>query len=130
MRALPDRFAANNNFCHKTTDYLEEKLLTQFWLPLPDFFSGIPASATQATQPIMGPKQDWIRISIFLNLQNIIGTALSFFEFVKSSKFHKVSELIFLLCNENLNSFLTRVLKLVKGGNYSREETFRGNNVD
>ena len=29
----------------------------------------------------------------------------------------------FLLCNENLNGFLTRVRKLFKGGNYSREET-------
>ena len=34
-----------------------------------------------------------------------------------------VSELFFLLCNENLNSFLTRVRKLYKGGKYSREET-------
>ena len=34
-----------------------------------------------------------------------------------------------LLCNENLNSFLTRVRKLFKGGNYSREEIIRGNTV-
>ena len=28
---------------------------------------------------------------------------------------------VFLLCNENLNSFLTRVRKLFKGGNYMRK---------
>ena len=37
--------------------------------------------------------------------------------------------LSFLLCNEKLNSFLTRVRKLFKGGNYSREETINGNTV-
>ena len=31
--------------------------------------------------------------------------------------------IVFLLCNENLNSFLTRVGKVFKGGKYSREET-------
>ena len=39
------------------------------------------------------------------------------------------AETIFLLWNENLNSYLTRVRKLFKGGNYSREETIRGNMV-
>ena len=32
-----------------------------------------------------------------------------------------VVAMIFLLCNENLNSFLTRLRKLFKGGNYSRK---------
>ena len=36
-----------------------------------------------------------------------------FFEFIKAWKFHIVSSLTFPLCNENLNSFLTR------SGNYS-----------
>ena len=40
------------------------------------------------------------------------GNYLFFFELLK-------------LCNEDLNSFLTRVRKLFKGGNYSREETIR-----
>ena len=40
-----------------------------------------------------------------------------------------VSALSFLLCNENLNSLLTRMRKLFKGGNCSREETIRGNTV-
>ena len=34
-----------------------------------------------------------------------------------------------LLCNGNLNSFHTRVRKLFKGGNYSREEAICGNTV-
>ena len=51
------------------------------------------------------------------------------FEFLKPWKFHIVSALSFLLCNENVNSFLTRVQKLFKGGTYSREETIRGNTV-
>ena len=46
---------------------------------------------------------------------------LCFFEFVKSWKFHIVSALIFLLCTENLNSFLTRVQKLFKVENYLRK---------
>ena len=49
----------------------------------------------------------------------------SFFEFIKVWKFHIVSSLSFPLCNENLNSFLTRW----KRGNYSREETIGGNTV-
>ena len=49
---------------------------------------------------------------------------LFFFEFIKAWKFHIVSSLGFLLCNENLNSFLTR------WGNYSREETIWGNTVN
>ena len=40
---------------------------------------------------------------------------------VKPWKIHIVSALVFLLCNENLNSFLTRVRKLFKGGNYMRK---------
>ena len=54
---------------------------------------------------------------------------LLFFELLKPWKSNTVSALSFFLCNENLNSFLTRVRKLFKGGNYSREETFRGNTV-
>ena len=49
-----------------------------------------------------------------------------FFEFVESCKFHIFSALLFLLCNENLNSFLNRVQKLFEGGNRSREETICG----
>ena len=41
-----------------------------------------------------------------------------------------VVAMLFLLCNENLNSFLTRLRKLFKGGNYSREEIIRGNTVN
>ena len=39
----------------------------------------------------------------------------------------KISSLIFPLCNKNLNSFLTDVRKLLRGGKYSREETIWGN---
>ena len=52
-----------------------------------------------------------------------------FFEFVRSQKFSIISELILLLCNENLNSFLTRLQKLFQGGKYSRDEKIRGNTV-
>ena len=51
------------------------------------------------------------------------------FKIFKPLKSHIVSALSFLLCNENLNSFVIRVRKLFKGGNYSREETIRGNTV-
>ena len=36
-----------------------------------------------------------------------------------------------LLCNENLNNFIfiTRMQKLFKGENYSKEETIHGNTV-
>ena len=54
---------------------------------------------------------------------------LFFFELLKPWKSHIVSTLSFLLCNENLNRFFTRVRKLFKGGNYSKEETIRGNTV-
>ena len=40
-----------------------------------------------------------------------------------------VIELILSLCNENLNTFITRLPKLFKGGKYSREQTIRGNMV-
>ena len=53
----------------------------------------------------------------------------SFLNLLKSWKFCIVSSSIFLLYNENLNSFLTRVRKVFKGGKYSREETIRGNTV-
>ena len=53
----------------------------------------------------------------------------SFFEFVKCRQFPIVPAIIFLLCNENLNSFLTRLQKLFKVGNYSREKTIHGNKV-
>ena len=52
---------------------------------------------------------------------------LFLFEFTKAWKFHYVSSLDFLLCNKNLNSFLTRwgklfkEGKLFKGGNYMRK---------
>ena len=49
------------------------------------------------------------------------------YEIFKVLKIQIVSALVFLLSNENLNSFLTRVRKLFKGGNYSREETINGN---
>ena len=39
------------------------------------------------------------------------------------------SALVFLLCDENLNSFLTRMRKLFKGGKYSKEGTIWGNMV-
>ena len=42
-----------------------------------------------------------------------------FFEFLKPWKSHIVSALSILLCNENLNSFLTSVRKLFMGGDYS-----------
>ena len=48
---------------------------------------------------------------------------LFFFELLKPWKSDIVSALSFLLCNENLNSFLTRARKQFKGGNCSREET-------
>ena len=54
---------------------------------------------------------------------------LFFFKLLKPRKSHIVSALSFLVCNENLNSFLTRVSKLFKAGNYSREETIRRNTV-
>jgi hypothetical protein len=54
---------------------------------------------------------------------------LFFFEFIKAWKFHIVSALCFPLCNENLNSFLTRWGNYSSRGNYSREETIWGNTV-
>ena len=54
---------------------------------------------------------------------------LFFFGIFKPWKFQIVSSLIFPLCNKNLNSFLTEVRKLLKGGKYSREETIWGNTV-
>ena len=54
---------------------------------------------------------------------------LFFFEFIKAWKFHIVSSLGSPLCNENLNSFLTRWGTYSKRGNYSREETIWGNTV-
>ena len=54
---------------------------------------------------------------------------LFFFEFIKASKFHIVSSLSFPLCNENLNSFLTRWGNYSRRGNYSREETIWGRTV-
>ena len=46
---------------------------------------------------------------------------LFFFEIVNFWKIHIVSASVFLIYNENLNSFLTRVRKLFKGGNYMRK---------
>ena len=54
---------------------------------------------------------------------------LFFFGISKPWKFQIVSSLFFPLCNKNLNSFLTEVRKLFKGGKYSREETIWGNTV-
>ena len=48
---------------------------------------------------------------------------LFFFEFIKAWQFHIFSSLSFPLCNENLNSFLTRWGNYSRRGNYSREET-------
>ena len=53
----------------------------------------------------------------FLNLSN-----------VENSKYVVVT-IILALCIENLNTFLTRLRKLFKRGNYSREETICGNTV-
>ena len=44
-----------------------------------------------------------------------------FFYSLRYRKFQIVVAIIFSLCNENLNSFLTRLRKLSKGGNYSRK---------
>ena len=41
----------------------------------------------------------------------------------------KVFKFLFPLCNENLNSFLTRWGNYSRRGNYSREETIWGNTV-
>ena len=41
----------------------------------------------------------------------------------------KLFKFSFLLCNENLNSFLTRWGNYSRRGNYSREETIWGNTV-
>ena len=49
---------------------------------------------------------------------------VSFFESLKCRKFQIVVAIIILLCDENMNSFLTRLRKLFKGGKYSRDETF------
>jgi hypothetical protein len=52
----------------------------------------------------------------------------SFFEFLEPWKSHIVSALSFLFMHyENFNSFIIRVQKLFKDGNYSREETICGN---
>ena len=49
---------------------------------------------------------------------------LFFFESENCRKSKRVDRVvIFLICNENLNTFLTRLQKLFKGLNYSREET-------
>jgi len=40
-----------------------------------------------------------------------------------------ISELSFPVCNKNLNSFLTGVRKVFKGGKYSRKENIRGDTV-
>ena len=50
---------------------------------------------------------------------------LFFFEFIKAWKFHIVSSLSFPICNENMNSFLTRWGNYSRRGNYSREDTMR-----
>ena len=54
---------------------------------------------------------------------------LFFFELLKPWKFHIFSALSFLLCNENLNSFITKVRTLFKGRNYSREEIIHWNMI-
>ena len=43
---------------------------------------------------------------------DMVAAATILFEMVKPLKIHIVSALVFLLCNENLNSFFTRVGKL------------------
>ena len=52
---------------------------------------------------------------------NISAENCSFLNFKKSWNFYTVSAWIFLFCNENSNSFLTRVQKLFNGGNYLRK---------
>ena len=54
---------------------------------------------------------------------------LFFSGIVKPWKSQIVSALSFPLYNKNLNSFLTGVRKVFKGGKYSREETIWGNTV-
>ena len=52
----------------------------------------------------------WIHKSLKIShtvFPHIIAVATIFFEFIKAWKFHIVSSFSFLLCNENLNSFLT-----------------------
>ena len=56
----------------------------------------------------------------------IVSAKTVLFRIFKPLKSHIVSALHSFLCNEKLNSFLTRVLKLFKGGNFSREETICG----
>ena len=55
-----------------------------------------------------------------ISANSFCGNYLFFFELLKPWKSHIVSALSFLVCNENLNSFLTRC------GNYSRVETIQG----
>ena len=57
----------------------------------------------------------------------IVSADTVLFRIFKPLKSHIVSAVSSFLCNEKLNSFLTRVRKLFKGRNYSREETIRGN---
>ena len=55
---------------------------------------------------------------------------LFFFKIFKTLKISYSFRIKFsLICNENLNSFLIRVRKLFKGGNYLREENIRGNTI-
>ena len=56
---------------------------------------------------------------------HIVAVATILFWIHKSLKFHIVPH----ICNENLNSFLTRWGNYSRRGNYSREETIWGNMV-
>ena len=71
----------------------------------------------------------FIKTTVFPQIVSAFPRKLFFFEFLKLWKSHIVSALSFLLCDVNLNSLLTRVRKLFKSGNYSREETVCGNMV-
>ena len=93
-------------------DFFLEWIVIKFWYR--NFLS---------PSPLLCPKNEY-RISSHSCRGNY-----SFFEFIKVWKFHIVSSLSFPLCNENLNSFLTRWGNYSKRGNYSREETIWGNTV-
>ena len=69
------------------------------------------------------------RPTYFKSKYCISANSFCFLNFGIFTKLHLVSAIIFLLCNQNLNNCRTRLRKLFKGGNYSKEETICGNTV-
>ena len=59
-----------------------------------------------------------LQITVF---PHIVAAATILFWSCKTSKFSNTFLIYFSIFNENLNSFLTRVRKLFKGGNYKRK---------